>query len=88
MIGTLQKHDIRKLSLDEIKAFFRTHGEKDYRALQVYEWIWMKSATDFDQMTNLSLSNRQLLKEHFSFQLLRIDKMQRSADGTDRKSVV
>lgn len=87
MIGTLQKHDIRKLSLDEIKAFFRTHGEKDYRALQVYEWIWMKSATDFDQMTNLSLSNRQLLKEHFSFQLLRIDKMQRSADGTIKNAV-
>lgn len=87
MIGTLQKQDIRKLSLDEIKAFFRAHGEKDYRALQVYEWIWMKSATDFDQMTNLSLANRQLLKEHFSFQLLRIDKMQRSADGTIKNAV-
>ena len=87
MIGTLQKQDIRKLSLDEIKAFFRGHGEKEYRALQVYEWIWMKSATDFDQMTNLSLSNRQLLKEHFSFQLLRIDKMQRSADGTIKNAV-
>lgn len=87
MIGTLQKQDIRKLSLDEIKAFFRAHGEKEYRALQVYEWIWMKAATDFDQMTNLSLSNRQLLKEHFSFQLLRIDKMQRSADGTIKNAV-
>lgn len=87
MIGTLQKQDIRKLSLDEIKAFFLAHGEKEYRALQVYEWIWMKSATDFDQMTNLSLANRQLLKEHFSFQLLRIDKMQRSADGTIKNAV-
>lgn len=87
MIGTLQKQDIRKLSLDGIKTFFRAHGEKEYRALQVYEWIWMKSATDFDQMTNLSLSNRQLLKDHFSFQLLAIDKMQRSADGTIKNAV-
>lgn len=87
MIGALQKQDIRKLSLDEIKAFFRAHGEKDYRALQVYEWIWMKSATDFDQMTNLSLANRELLKDHFSFQVLHIDKMQRSADGTIKNAV-
>lgn len=87
MIGTLNKQDIRKLSLDDMKAFFRAHGEKEYRALQVYEWIWMKSATDFDQMTNLSLANRQLLKDHFSFQLLHIDKMQRSADGTIKNAV-
>lgn len=87
MIGTLNKLDIRKLSLDDMKAFFRAHGEKEYRALQVYEWIWMKSATDFDQMTNLSLANRQLLKDHFSFQLLHIDKMQRSADGTIKNAV-
>ncbi|HEY4655936.1 MAG TPA: 23S rRNA (adenine(2503)-C(2))-methyltransferase RlmN [Cyclobacteriaceae bacterium] len=87
MIGTLKKQDIRKLSLDEIKAFFREHGEKEYRALQVYEWIWMKSVKDFDQMTNLSLATRQLLKAHFSFQHLHVDRMQRSADGTIKNAV-
>ncbi|HEY8510751.1 MAG TPA: 23S rRNA (adenine(2503)-C(2))-methyltransferase RlmN [Cyclobacteriaceae bacterium] len=87
MITTADKQDIRKLSLDEMKAFFVAHGEKEYRAKQVYEWIWMKAARDFDQMTNLSLATRELLKENFSFRLLHIDRMQRSADGTIKNAV-
>ncbi|HEX7014641.1 MAG TPA: 23S rRNA (adenine(2503)-C(2))-methyltransferase RlmN, partial [Cyclobacteriaceae bacterium] len=39
MITTAGKQDIRKLSLDEMKAFFLAHGEKEYRARQLYEWI-------------------------------------------------
>ncbi|HRW99735.1 MAG TPA: 23S rRNA (adenine(2503)-C(2))-methyltransferase RlmN, partial [Cyclobacteriaceae bacterium] len=50
-IGT--KRDIRKLKLDELKAFFVEQGDKPFRAQQVYEWLWQKSCKDFDQMTNI-----------------------------------
>jgi 23S rRNA (adenine2503-C2)-methyltransferase len=76
------KKDIRKLGLAEIKAFLTEHGEQAFRAKQIHEWLWKKSATRFDQMTNLSLNLRQLLHEHFVINAITVDNQQRSADGT------
>src|SRR5574339_33438 len=87
MVSVAEKRDIRKLSLDEIKEFFVKHGDKPFRALQVYEWLWMKAAKDFNQMTNLSLATRELLKEHFTINHIKVDNMQRSADGTIKNAV-
>lgn len=77
-----KKKDIRLLSKKELKDFFVAQGEKAFRAKQVYEWIWKKSATDFDQMTNLSLKTRDLLKSHFVINAVQIDDCQHSTDGT------
>jgi 23S rRNA (adenine2503-C2)-methyltransferase len=84
---TVKKQDIRKLSLDELKAFFVQNGEKAFRAQQVHEWLWMKSAKDFDQMSNLSLTTRELLKKHFTINHVHVDTMQRSNDGTIKNAV-
>ncbi|MFT7268596.1 MAG: 23S rRNA (adenine2503-C2)-methyltransferase, partial [Roseivirga sp.] len=81
------KRDIRQLSLAEIQDFFVSIGDKAFRAKQVYEWLWKKSAKDFDQMTNISLSTRDLLKEHFAINHIRVDQMQRSDDGTIKNAV-
>ncbi|MFT6972170.1 MAG: 23S rRNA (adenine2503-C2)-methyltransferase, partial [Roseivirga sp.] len=81
------KRDIRQLSLAEIQDFFVSIGDKAFRAKQVYEWLWKKSAKDFDQMTNISLSTRDLLKEHFAINHIRVDQMQRSEDGTIKNAV-
>ena len=81
------KRDIRQLSLEEIQEFFVSIGDKAFRAKQVYEWLWKKSAKDFDQMTNLSLSTRELLKEKFSINHIKVDEMQRSSDGTIKNAV-
>jgi 23S rRNA (adenine2503-C2)-methyltransferase len=87
MVEATAKRDIRKLKLDELKEFFVSHGDKAFRAQQVYEWLWMKSAKDFDQMTNLSLQTRELLKTHFTINFIQVDHMQRSADGTIKNAV-
>ncbi|MCU0356288.1 MAG: 23S rRNA (adenine(2503)-C(2))-methyltransferase RlmN [Cyclobacteriaceae bacterium] len=84
---TLEKRDIRKLSLQELKDFFVAQGDKAFRAQQVYEWIWKKSAKDFDQMTNLSLATRQILKDNFAINHIHVDNMQRSEDGTIKNAV-
>lgn len=81
------KRDIRKLKLDELKAFFVQHGDKPFRAQQVYEWLWQKSCKDFDQMTNISLATRELLKQHFIINHVQVDNMQRSEDGTIKNAV-
>lgn len=84
----IAKRDIRKLKLEELKQFFVEQGEKPFRAQQVHEWLWHKSAKDFDQMSNLSLSVRELLKAHFVINHIKVDKMQRSEDGTIKNAVM
>jgi len=84
---TVAKRDIRKLKLDELKSFFVSQGDKPFRAQQVYEWLWMKSAKNFEQMTNLSLPTREMLKKHFVINHIKVDHMQRSEDGTIKNAV-
>ena len=85
--SALPKTDIRKFSLDELTAYFEGMGEKPFRAKQVYQWLWNKSAKDFDQMTNLSLSTRETLKSKFVINHVAVDQMQRSTDGTIKNAV-
>lgn len=74
--------DIRKMSLPELQAWFELHKHPKFRAKQVFEWLWKKSATDFDQMTNISLDLRTQLKEHFAFRPLLPAESQKSSDRT------
>lgn len=74
--------DIRELKLPEIEDFFISIDEKGFRARQVYDWLWKKQVTGFDQMTNLSLSLRDQLAQNFNFQSLQIITTQISSDGT------
>lgn len=74
--------DIRKLSQQELIEFMLELGEKKFRAKQVYEWLWKKSATSFEEMTNLSKKLRAILQENFVIHPLHADMVQHSNDGT------
>ena len=76
------KKDIRAIDIEELIQFFTSHGDKPFRAKQVDEWIWKKSARSFDEMTNLSLKTRALLSEHFVINGITIGESQKSKDGT------
>ncbi len=77
-----RKTDIRALGLEQLKETLVKHGEKAFRAKQVYEWLWVKSARSFDEMTNLSKDLRTMLNENFSINGVDILKAQKSNDGT------
>lgn len=81
-VATVVKPDIRKLTLDQIKAKLVEWNEKPFRAKQIWEWIWKKSAVSFDDMSNLSVALRQKLAEEFAFYSIEVDQSQRSNDGT------
>lgn len=81
------KKDIRSLSREELRAYFVAQGEKAFRGNQVYEWLWNKGAHSFDDMTNLSKDTRAFLDEHFVINHIKVDKMQRSNDGTIKNAV-
>lgn len=76
------KRNIRSLTAEELKQFFVGHGEKAFRAKQAWEWLWMKSARSFDEMSNISKETRALLTEHFSFPVVQVDNYQVSRDRT------
>jgi 23S rRNA (adenine2503-C2)-methyltransferase len=76
------KQDIRKLSLAALTDQLTELGEKPFRARQIYEWLWVKSAVDFDQMTNLSLELREKLKNNYSLHSVSVSESQISTDRT------
>ncbi|CCH56169.1 radical SAM enzyme, Cfr family [Fibrisoma limi BUZ 3] len=80
------KQDIRKLTPAQLKDWLVQHGEQGFRAKQIHEWLWKKSALSFDQMTNLSLPMRELLNNHFEIRPLNVATQQRSSDGTIKSS--
>ena len=79
--------DIRALSREELRDFFVSQGEKAFRGNQVYEWLWVKGAHSFDDMTNISKETRTFLDEHFVINHIKVDQMQRSSDGTIKNAV-
>ncbi len=78
----LPKKDIRKLNVAQLKDWLTQHGEQGFRAKQIAEWLWKKSVTSFDQMSNLSLKTRELLSENFEIRAISNAKSQKSNDGT------
>ena len=76
------KKNIRELSLDELTEALTSFGEKAFRAKQVYEWLWKKGASDFSQMTNISLPTREKLEHHFFIDTVEIADQQKSSDRT------
>lgn len=74
--------DIRKLPVDRLKAWLADHGEKSFRAVQIDEWLWKKSARSFSEMTNLSLKMRTLLEENYGIYAIETASTQKSSDGT------
>jgi 23S rRNA (adenine2503-C2)-methyltransferase len=76
------KKNIREFSLPELKEYFESIGDKKFRAIQAYEWLWKKNARSFDEMSNLSLELRQKLAQEFDLLTLSVDASQHSNDGT------
>ncbi|MEL7020861.1 MAG: radical SAM protein, partial [Bacteroidota bacterium] len=81
-LTVLKKQDIRKLSQSELIEVLVGMGEKKFRARQIYEWLWQRSAQSFDEMTNLSKKLREQLQQHFIINAIAEDKVQHSDDGT------
>ena len=78
--------DIRSLTLDQLKQKLVEMGEQGFRAKQIYEWLWQKSCTDFDEMSNLSKALRDTLKANFAINAVTVKESQVSSDRTIKSS--
>lgn len=76
------QQNIRDFDLAGLKEYFESIGDKKFRAMQAYEWLWKKNARNFDDMTNLPLDLRKKLHEEFTLPAVTVDTTQHSNDGT------
>ena len=76
------KQNIRNLSLVEIQDYLVRISEKPFRAKQIFEWLWKKNASHFDEMSNLSLTLRNSLENDFFIDHIHLSDQQVSRDGT------
>ncbi len=59
--------NIYQMTLEDLEKYFESIGEKKFKALQVYEWLYQKKKANVDEFTNLKKELREKLKEDFSF---------------------
>lgn len=60
---SVERVNLLGLTLPKMEEFFLSIGEKKFRGAQLIKWIHQRGVTDFDQMTNLSKTLRERLKE-------------------------
>ena len=70
------------LNLGEIENLTEHFGATKFRAKQIHNWIYSKSVSNIDEMTNLSKDFREELKKECQVTDTKIRKKQVSTDGT------
>ena len=75
-------NSIYNYTLDELGNYFISIGDKKFRAIQIFEWLYRNRVNSFDEMTNLSKKVIEHLKENFTMNLLTLERLQVSSDGT------
>ncbi len=81
----MYRNDICSYTYSELQEAVKNLGEKPFRAKQIYEWLHVKLAEDFDEMTNLSKAFRDRLSDQYEIPKMKLVKRQISKkDGTEK----
>ena len=82
---SVNKKDICSYSFEQLAEEMEKLGEKPFRAKQIYEWLHVRLADDFDEMTNLPASLRAELSAACEYVCLDLaDRRISAADGTEK----
>ena len=84
-IDTIEKIDILGMDLESLQEKFIGIGLKKFNASQVFDWLHNKLVFDFDEFSNISKKDREILKEKFYVAKLEFKTHQVSEDGDTEK---
>lgn len=70
------------LTEKELKDVAKSLGMQGFVGSQIAQWIYQKGACSFDEMTNLSKKNKELLSEQYWVGRYEPSKASKSSDGT------
>lgn len=74
--------DIKSLTIEECAELLGSWGEKKFRAAQIFTWLHARRINNFDEMTDLSKSLRERLKQECEIVTLKEVERLSSVDGT------
>jgi 23S rRNA (adenine2503-C2)-methyltransferase len=83
-MNNAQKIDIKGLESREIEQWVKSQGLETYRARQIYEWVFKKLASSFQDMTNIPKDVRTLLEKKARLSPCEKVKIEVSKDGTQK----
>lgn len=76
------KQALLGMTLGELQAVARDVGMPKFAAKQMASWLYRKKVRSIDEMTDMSLKHRQMLKESYEVGACSPAQAMRSADGT------
>ena len=79
-----QRQYLLGMTLAEITESIQTMGLPKYTAKQIADWIYVKRVASIDEMTNISIRNRDILKKRYEVGRTEPQKIQTSVDGTQK----
>lgn len=77
--------DIKTISLEDIKEFLKANNEKEFRAKQIFHWLWQKNVQNFEEMTDLSKGLREKLQTEFIINPIKITYTANSSEDQSSK---
>lgn len=78
------KKFIGDLNLTELSEEVKALGEPDYRARQIFKWIYQKGISAWEEATDLPLSLRRKLSHRFIIRPFELETCYASRDGTQK----
>lgn len=76
------KMSIYSLRIDQLEQYLVSIGEKSFRANQIYDWLYKKRVSAFNEMNNIPKKLQDKLSEEFEITTLNTLIKQESKDGT------
>ena len=73
-------NNIYNLNLIDLENYFLSINEKKFKGDQVFDWLYRKKVSSFDEMTNLKKELIDKLKETFTIKTVSITKVERDVD--------
>ena len=78
----MSKYPLLGMTLIELQSLVKRLGMPGFAAKQIASWLYDKKVTSIDEMTNLSLKYRELLKQNYEVGAEAPVEEMRSVDGT------
>lgn len=75
------KRNIYGIKRSDLEEYFLKIGEKKFKALQVYEWLYQKRVSSFYEMSNIKKDIQEKLDSDFSNEMIKISKVQHDIDA-------
>ena len=79
---------LNNMTIDELKEYIESIGEKKFHAVQIFKWIHRFNVTDINEFSDISKSLREKLKENTCIPVLKVEKVLESKKDETKKFLI